>query len=60
MGPFVFVLLIVGVLVGGFVFGKPIAEDAVVAQVQERDTLLKQGIIRSVVAGRVGTEPDLA
>ena len=60
MGPFIFVLLIVGVLVGGFVFGRPIAEDAIIAQVQERDTLLKQGFIRAVVAGRVGTEPDLA
>jgi UPF0755 protein len=59
-GPFIFVLLIVGVLVGGFVFGKPIAEDAIVAQVQERDTLLKQGFIRALVADRVGAELDLA
>ena len=59
-GPFIFVLLIVGILVGGFVFGKPIAEDAIVAQVQEHDTLLKQSIIRGLVADRVGSEPDLA
>ena len=59
-GPFIFVVLIVGVLVGGFVFGRPIAEDAIVAQVQEHDTLLKQSIIRGLVADRVGAEPDLA
>ena len=59
-GPFIFVLLIVGLLVGGFVFGRPIAEDAIVAQVQEHDTLLKQSIVRGLVADRVGAEPDLA
>ena len=59
-GPFIFVLLIVGLLVGGFVFGRPIAEDAIVAQVQEHDTLLKQSIIRGLIADRVGSEPDQA
>jgi peptidoglycan lytic transglycosylase G len=59
-GPFIFVLLIVGLIVGGVVFGRPIVEDAIVAQVQERDTLLKQGFIRTLVADRVGNEPDLA
>ena len=59
-GPFIFVLLIVGLLVGGFVFGRPLAEDAIVAQVQEHDTLLRQSIIRGLVADRVGGEPDLA
>lgn len=59
-GPFVFVLLIVGLIVGGVVFGRPMVEDAIVAQVQERDTLLKQGFVRAIVADRVGNEPDLA
>jgi peptidoglycan lytic transglycosylase G len=59
-GPFIFVLLIVGVLVAGFVFGRPIVEDAIVAQVQEHDTLLKQAFIRTLVADRVGTEADRA
>ena len=59
-GPFIFVVLIVGLLVGGVVFGKPLAEDALVAQVQEHDTLLRQGFVRTLVADRVGTEPDLA
>jgi UPF0755 protein len=59
-GPFVFVLLIVALIAGGFVFGRPIAEDAVVTQVQEHDTLLKQDFIRNLVADRVGTETDIA
>ena len=59
-GPFIFVLLIVGLIVGGVVFGRPIAEDAIVAQVQEHDTLLKQEFIRGLVADRVGVEPDTA
>ena len=59
-GPFIFILLIVGLLVGGFVFGRPIAEDAIVGQVREHDTLLKQSIIRGLVADRVNGEPDLA
>jgi UPF0755 protein len=59
-GPFIFVLLIVGLLVGGFVFGKPIVEDAVVAQIREHDTLLKQSLIRGLVADRVDSEADRA
>ena len=59
-GPFIFVLLIVGLLVGGFVFGRPIVEDAIVGQVQEHDTLLRQSIVRGLLADRVAGEPDLA
>ena len=59
-GPVIFVVLIVGLLVGGVVFGRPLAEDAIVAQVQAHDTLLKQEFIRGLVADRVGAEPDLA
>jgi UPF0755 protein len=59
-GPFIFVLLIVGLLVGGFFLGRPIAEDAIVAQLQEHDTLLKQAFIRGLVADRVDSEPDRA
>jgi UPF0755 protein len=59
-GPFIFVLLIVGLLVGGVFLGRPIAEDAIVAQLQEHDTLLKQAFIRALVADRVDSEPDRA
>jgi UPF0755 protein len=59
-GPFIFIVLIVALLIGGVVFGRPIVEDVVVAQVNEHETLLKQDVIRGLVAGRVGAEPDLA
>jgi len=59
-GPFIFVVLIVGLLVGGVAFGRPVVEDAIVAQVQDHDTLLRQPFIRGLVADRVGGEPDLA
>jgi UPF0755 protein len=59
-GPFIFVVLLVGLLVGGVAFGRPLAEDAIVAQVQAHDTLLKQEFIRGLVADRVGAEPDRA
>ena len=60
VGPLVFVLVIVGLLVGGVVLGRPIVEDAIVAQVQDHDTLLKQDFIRQLVADRVGSEMDAA
>ena len=56
----VFILLIVGLIVGAVVIGRPMAEDALVAQVQEHDTLLKQSVVRSLVSDRVGSEPDTA
>ena len=59
-GPFIFIVLVIALLIGGFVFGRPIAEDAIVAQVQAHDTLLRQDFIRTLVADRVGSEPDLA
>src|SRR5207245_2117624 len=39
---------------------RTIAEDTLVAQVEDHDTLLKQDFIRGLVADRVGPEPDLA
>ena len=59
-GPFIFIVLVIALLIGGFVFGRPFAEDAIVAQVQAHDTLLRQDFIRTLVADRVGSEPDLA
>ena len=59
-GPVVFILLVVGLIVAAVVVGRPMAEDALAAQVQEHDTLLKQSIVRSLLADRVGTEPDRA
>jgi len=59
-GPFLFVVLIVGLLVGGVAVGRPIVEDAIVAQAQDHDSLLRQPFIRGLVADRVDAEPDLA
>ena len=55
-----FILVIVVVIVGLVVVGRPIAEEALVAQIEDHDTLLKQDFIRGLVADRVGPEPDLA
>jgi UPF0755 protein len=52
--------VIVMLLVGLVIVGRPIAEDAIVAQVQEHDTLLKQPMVRAIVADRIGAELDLA
>src|SRR2546430_8439673 len=59
-GPLVFILIVVLLLVGAVVAGRPLAEDAIVAQVTDHDTLLKQSFVRAIVASRVGDEPDLA
>jgi peptidoglycan lytic transglycosylase G len=59
-GPIAFIFVIVLAIVGLVVFGKPIAEDALVAQIEDHDTLLKQDFVRGLVADRVGPEPDLA
>ena len=59
-GPLAFIIVIVLLIVGLVIVGRPIAVDAVVAQVEEHDTLLKQDFIRGLVAERVGPEPDLA
>jgi UPF0755 protein len=59
-GPLAFIIVLVLVIVGLVIVGRPIAEDALVAQVEEHDTLLKQDFIRGLVAERVGPEPDLA
>jgi len=59
-GPLAFILVIILALVVLVVVGRPIAEDTLVAQVEDHDTLLKQDFIRGLVADRVGPEPDLA
>ena len=59
-GPLVFMLVVIVLVVGAIVVGRPLAEDAIVAQVADHDTLLRQSFIRDIVASRVGDEPDLA
>ena len=60
LGPFAFILGVVLLLVGVYFVAKPIAEEAVVTYVSEHDTLLRQDIVRTLVADRVRAEVDVA
>jgi len=60
LGPLVFLLVVATLVVGAIAVGRPIAEDALVAYVTEHDTLLRQEIVRSMLAGRVSGEVDHA
>lgn len=59
-GPLVFVLLLLGLGVIAIGQGQTLIGDVVVGMVEDRDTLLRQGPIRAIVAGRVGPATDLA
>ena len=59
-GPMVF-LIIVGILVlAAFVVGRPMVEDAFFGYVSAHDTLMKQDIVRSLIADRVAGDVDIA
>jgi UPF0755 protein len=60
LGPFSFLLFVALMVVGLYVVGRPLAEDAAIAYVTEHDTLLRQDFIRGFVADRVTNEVDLA
>lgn len=60
LGPLTFLIGVVLLLVGLYFVARPMAEDAVVAYVSEHDTLLRQDIVRTIVASRVREEVDLA
>ncbi len=47
-------------VVGLYVVGRPLAEDAAIAYIAEHDTLLRQDFIRGFVADRIADEADLA
>jgi UPF0755 protein len=59
-GPLVFVLLLLALVVVLAGQGQTIVADAIVGMASDRDTLLRQGPIRAVVAARVGPSTDLA
>src|SRR5512132_3445338 len=59
-GPLVFLIVIAIVVIAVIAVGRPLAEEAVVAYVSQHDTLLRQDFVRSLVAGRVSGEVDLA
>jgi UPF0755 protein len=59
-GPLVFLVVVAIIVVGLVVVARPLVEDAAFAFVVEHDTLLKQDIVRSAIAGRVEGEIDRA
>ncbi|HZP96118.1 MAG TPA: endolytic transglycosylase MltG [Candidatus Limnocylindria bacterium] len=59
-GPLAFLIAVAILVVALLAVVRPLAEDAFVSYVAEHPTLLKQDVIRSLVAGRVSGEVDLA
>ena len=59
-GPLVFLVVVAVAVVAVLAVARPLAQDAFVAYVKDHPTLLKQGIVRSLVATRVSGEVDLA
>lgn len=60
VGPLLFVIVIIGLVAGGIFYARPIVVNAIVDQAVERDTLLRQPMIRALVAPRVGDDADKA
>lgn len=52
--------MVIGLVLGGIVYARPIVVNAIIDQAVERDTLLRQPMFRALVAPRVGDEPDKA
>ena len=59
-GPVVFLTIVAAIVIGLVVVVRPAVEDAVVAYVTDHDTLLRQDVIRSIVAPRVSGDVDVA
>ena len=58
IGPLFFVLIVVGLVIGGALYARPIVVNALIDQAIERDTLMRQPIVRALVAPRVGDQTD--
>ncbi|HEX4744482.1 MAG TPA: endolytic transglycosylase MltG [Candidatus Limnocylindria bacterium] len=58
IGPLLFVIVVVGLVVGGVLFARPVVLNALIDQAIERDTLMRQPIVRALVAPRVGDKAD--
>ena len=58
IGPLLFVLIVIGLVVGGVLYARPIVVNALIDQAIERDTLMRQPIVRALVAPRVGDRSD--
>ncbi len=59
-GPLVFLVIVAVIVVAMLAVVRPLAQDALVAYVSDHPTLLKQEVVRSLVATRVSGEVDLA
>jgi UPF0755 protein len=60
MGPLVFMFALILVIVAAFVIGRPLAVDALAAQATDHDTILRQDVVRAILAERVAGEVDRA
>ncbi|HET8568735.1 MAG TPA: endolytic transglycosylase MltG [Candidatus Limnocylindria bacterium] len=58
IGPIAFVLGVMVILFGVVFVARPLVVDALVDAAIERDTLMRQPIVRALVAPRVGNGPD--
>ncbi len=59
-GPLVFLVVVAIIVVALLAVVRPLAQDAFVAYVADHPTLLRQDVVRSLVATRVSGEVDLA
>jgi UPF0755 protein len=58
IGPLLFVILVIALVGGGIFYARPIVLNALIDQAIERDTLMRQPIVRALVAPRVGNQAD--
>ena len=60
MGPLVFMLAVILVIVAAFAVGRPLVIDAIVSEATDHATVLKQPLVRAVLADQVAGEIDRA
>jgi len=60
LGPFTFLIVVGLIVVGLYVVALPLAEDAAASYLTDHDTLLRQDVVRGLIADRVRSEVDLA
>lgn len=58
VGPLLFVIVVIALAGGGLFYARPIVLNALIDQAIERDTLMRQPIVRALVAPRVGDQAD--
>jgi UPF0755 protein len=59
-GPLAFLLVVIVVVAAALVLGRPLLSDVLVAYVSDHPTLLRQGIMRTLVADRVRDDAETA